>query len=205
MIRTRVSGNRWNAVHRGVYVTHNGPVTAQQRLWAASLAAGAGEPALLGGLSALGVLGLRRFDSDLVHVLLPSDRRDHDPPMGVVVHRTVHLPPEDIHATGSPPCTRAARSVIDAAQWARSVDEARAIIAISFQQRLIAGDRIERKLTQMPVVRRRALIRRTAIDARGGSHTLSELDLVGLCRRHGLPEPTRQVVRPDRSGRMRYL
>ena len=52
---------------------------------------------------------------------------------------------------------------------------------------------------------RRALILRTARDASEGSHTISEFDIVSLCRTHGLPVPSRQVIRTDASGRRRYL
>ena len=34
---------------------------------------------------------------------------------------------------------------------------------------------------------------------------MSEIDFVRLCRRHGLPEPMRQAVRVEPSGRRRYL
>ena len=34
---------------------------------------------------------------------------------------------------------------------------------------------------------------------------MSELDFIGLCRRHGLPDPRLQVVRRDRDGRRRWL
>jgi very-short-patch-repair endonuclease len=34
---------------------------------------------------------------------------------------------------------------------------------------------------------------------------LAELDFVDLCRRHHLPEPSRQTVRRDATGRRRYL
>lgn len=57
----------------------------------------------------------------------------------------------------------------------------------------------------MPRVRRRRLILSTATDAAGGAHSLGELDLLGLVRRAGLPEPSRQVVRRDSAGRRRYL
>lgn len=202
--RNAASG-RWRAEHRGVYVTHNGPLTQHQRLWVASLAVGSGRPALLGGLSALQVLGLRRFTSSAVHVLLPSGQRDHNPPDGVRVHRTSRLPPEDIHLRADPPCTHAPRSVVDAAQWARSDTEARTIIAATFQQRLVGGDEVERVLARMPIVGRRALILSTARDARDGSETITELDFVSLCRTGGLPVPSRQVIRKDASGRKRYL
>jgi very-short-patch-repair endonuclease len=202
--RNTASG-RWRAEHRGVYVTHNGPLTPHQHLWVASLAVGSGRPALLGGLSALAVLGLRRFTSSAVHVLIPSRCRDNNPPAGVRVHRTSHLPAIDIHQRSDPPCTHAPRSVVDAAQWARSDAEARTIIAAAFQQRLVGGDEVERVLGRMPTVRRRALVLRTAKDACDGSETITELDLVSLCRTSGLPIPSRQVIRRDASGRKRYL
>ena len=201
----RVASGRWRAAHRGVYVAHTGPVTEQQRLWIAVLAVGCGRPTYLGGLSALSVLGLRRFDSRAIHVLLPASRRDRDPPPGVVVHRTRHLAVEDRVRTANPPCTAPARSVIDAAQWARSDDEARTIIAASFQQRLVSGDEIDGVLGRLPVINRRALIISTVADARTGSETVSELDLLRICRDAGLPLPSRQVFRIDATGRPRYL
>ncbi len=201
----RVASGRWRAAHRGVYVAHSGPVTDHQRLWIAVLGVGGTRPALLAGLSALLVLGLRRFTSRAVHVLLPARHRDRDPPPGVIVHRTRTLPPDDRRERAGPPCTRAPRSVVDAAQWARSDDEARTIIAATFQQRLVGGEEIQGVLARMPQVRRRALIMQTVEDARDGSETVTELDLVGLCRASGLPIPSRQMFRKDSSGRTRYL
>jgi hypothetical protein len=204
VLSSKVSSGRWQAPHRGVYVTHNGPLTATQQLWVASLAVGAGVPALLGGLTALTVRGLQRFTSPHIHVLLPARRRCIRPPAGVLVHRTRVLRISDV-CQSAPPTTTAARSVVDAASWARSDAEARTIVAISFQQGLVVGDQVERALRRNPGVRRHALIRRTAADASGGSHSLAELDLVTLCRRAALPVPTRQVFRPDAAGRPRYL
>jgi hypothetical protein len=42
-------------------------------------------------------------------------------------------------------------------------------------------------------------------DIEGGSRAMSEIDLVRLCRRAGLPVPVRQRMRLDSSGRRRYL
>jgi very-short-patch-repair endonuclease len=201
----RVAAKKWRAEHRGVYVTHNGPLTAPQRLWAASLAVGNGKPALLGGLSALHVLGLRRFESDAIHILLPPGRKDRDPPPAVRIHRTSRLPDEDTDWKADPPCTLAPRSVVDAAQWARTDKEARTIIAMSFQQRLVGGFQVHRALERFKVIKRRALIASTAADAMDGSETVTELDLLNLCREEGLPLPSRQVIRKDASGRQRYL
>jgi very-short-patch-repair endonuclease len=54
-------------------------------------------------------------------------------------------------------------------------------------------------------MRRRALAIETIGDLAGGAQTLSEIDLVKLCRRAGLPVPDLQERRRDRDGRRRYL
>jgi very-short-patch-repair endonuclease len=204
-IERRVASGRWRAAHRGVYVTHSGPVSREQMRWVAVLAAGAGRPALLAGLSALEVLGLRGYPSEAIHVLLPAGRQDHDAPPWVIMHRTARLARSDVHDLGQPPCTMPARSLIDAAQWARDDDRARAIVAAGFQQRLVNADDMAAVLARMPRARRRALIRRAVDDASIGAHSLPEAEFRRLCRRAGLPEPTRQVRRRDASGRNRYL
>ncbi len=57
----------------------------------------------------------------------------------------------------------------------------------------------------MPRARRRSLILEMATDARGGSHSLPEVEFRQLCRRYRLPMPTRQLRRTDPRGRNRYL
>jgi hypothetical protein len=98
-----------------------------------------------------------------------------------------------------------ARSVVDAAQWAGTDDDAVAIVAACFQQRLVTGDEIAGALARAPVARRRRLIVAAANDAAGGSHSLPEVEFLRGCRRAGLPEPSRQVMRTDAAGRKRYL
>jgi very-short-patch-repair endonuclease len=201
-IRHRLESQRWQQPHRAVYVTHSGPITAVQRTWIAALSA---DSALLGGASALEVHGLRGHQPTVIHLLLPADKRCDEPPANVVVHRTAHLPTDDIHRLGSPPCTNAARSVVDAAQWAPTDHDARAIVAAGFQQRLVGADDVHEVLRRMPRTRRRSLISDMATDARGGSHSLPEAEFRQLCRRYRLPMPTRQLRRTDASGRRRYL
>ncbi|WP_325048887.1 DUF559 domain-containing protein, partial [Micromonospora craterilacus] len=202
-IRHRVGSGRWRQVHRAVYITHNGPVTPAQLPWIAVLAAG--PTAVLGGLSAARAWGLRRYDDGLAHVLLPARHQTRSMPPRIRVHRTTILTDEDVLAVGQPRRTMPARSLVDAAQWAPNDDEARAIIAAGFQQRLVGGDHVQRVLDRLPRARRRSLIGQTAADAAGGAHSLSELDFLGLVRSAGLPEPTRQAVRRDAAGRRRYL
>ncbi|NES26305.1 DUF559 domain-containing protein [Micromonospora terminaliae] len=201
-IRHRLATGRWRQVHRAVLVAHNGPVGAAQLRWIAVLAAG--PTALLGGLTAAQAGGLRGFPDRVVHLLLPAAVRRAPLPTGVRAHRTSHLPGRDALPVGLPPRTAAARSVVDAAQWAAGDGQARAIVAAAFQQRLVGGDDLH-EVDRMPRLRRRRLILTTASDAAGGAHSLGELDLSSLVRRAGLPEPTRQQVRRDATGRRRYL
>lgn len=203
-IRHRLASGRWRAAHRGVYLTTTGPVTVHQRRWIAALTAGQGRIAPLAGLSALAVLGLRGHPDRPIRVLIGIDRQDTDPLPGVRVHRTRHLPPEDLHRAGRPPCTMPGRSVIDAAQWARTDDEAVIIIAAAVQQRLVGAVDLAPVLARGWRLRRRAVIEAAVADAVGGAHSGNEVDFARLCRRAGLPEPSRQVVRVDPTGRRRY-
>jgi hypothetical protein len=184
-------------------VTHNGPITAAQRRWIAVLAAGDG--ATLAGLSAAEAGGLRGHADGKVHLMVPAERRPAGLGPDVVVHRSTRLDATDVLANGRPPRTRMARSIIDAAQWARSDDQARVVIAACFQQRLVALRSVEAVLGRLCRTRRRQLILQTARDAAGGAHSLAEIDLTRLCHMHGLPEPAHQLVRHDATGRRRYL
>lgn len=202
-LRHRVRAGRWRRVHPRAYVTHSGPVTADQRLWIAVLAAGRG--AVLAGGTALAGYGLHRYAGPGIHLLVPARRHPSDLPPGVVVHRTTVLPGEDVHRMAAPPRTMPARSVIDAAQWARSDDEACAIVAAAFQRGLVAADELRGVLDRLPRARRRSVIATATSDAAGGSHSLAELDYLRRSRRYGLPEPTRQQQRRDAAGKRRYL
>ncbi len=203
-LRHRVSSGRWRRLHRTIYLTSDTEPTEDQQMWAAVLAVGEG--AVLAGTTAL----RHRYRISQrwghgIHVLVPSSRRDKDAPVGVVVHRTTVLPEEDVHAMAAPPCTMPARSLVDAAQWARTDEQATAVVAAGFQRRLVNLADIEAVLGRLSRAKRRAVILRAARDAEGGSHSLAEIDYLRLNRRFGLPEPTRQHRRKDASGRQRYL
>jgi very-short-patch-repair endonuclease len=197
----RLRRHRWQCPERGVIVAHSGPVTRQQQLWAAVL--GAGRHAVLAGAGAATLEGLRGYDRPAIDVLIPAGRRARAM-AGVRVHRTTVLPAHHVR-WAAPPRTVIARSVIDAAAWARTDDDARAIVAAAFQQRRVLPRELESTLEVMPRSHRRALVLETAALAAGGAHALTELNLVTLCRRHNLPLPDQQVRRTDSSGRNRYL
>jgi very-short-patch-repair endonuclease len=209
-IRHRLETGRWQRAHRAVFRLYGGALTLRQRYWIAVLAATPGPstwdaaPACLGGLSALELHGLRAITAPSVHLVVTGQRRP-GAPAGVVVHRVRNLDEHERHPAAHPPSTSIGRAVVDAASWARSDDEARLIIAASFQQRLVSETEIHRVLDHAPNVRRRHLILCTSRDAAAGSHSLGELSLVAICRDARLPLPTRQMRRRDSRGRNRYL
>jgi hypothetical protein len=125
------------------------------------------------------------------------------PPAGIHIHRTWIAPQLATHLR--PPATVPGRAVFEAAAWARSDREAVLIVAASFQPNRVTLPGVRRAAAELGWSRRHALVITTAKDCDGGSHSLSELDLLQLCRRERLPIPDRQVVRRDRTGRRRYV
>lgn len=211
-VRHLVRSGRWQRPMRGVLVTHTGRLDRHQQLWVAVLAAG--DAAVLAGLAAAEQDGLRKVRSrrgDVIDIYIPAARRAPDllrrlpagmPP--VLVHRTRHLPKQD-RQRGRPVRTAIHRSLVDAAQWAVDDEEAQTVLAAGCQQRLVEPAEILDVAHRIRGLHRRALIRQTAHDLAGGAQALSEIDLVRLCRRFGLPLPAHQQRRIDTSGRARYL
>ncbi|MEJ3749701.1 DUF559 domain-containing protein [Actinomycetes bacterium KLBMP 9797] len=209
LLRGKVRSGQWRRICRGLFVTHNGPLTWGQTLWVAVLAAGPG--VLLAGLTAAHEGGVRFGRANAIH-LLGSARRTYADvrrrlPLempAVVIHRTEVLPHDHVQI-GRPIRTTMARAVVDGAQWARTDTEARGLVAAACQQRRVTPAEIRDVLSALPRARRRALVLETAAYAEGGAEALSEIDLVKLCRRYGLPTPDLQERRRDNSGRNRYL
>src|SRR5690348_15207180 len=73
-VQHRLDSGRWRRAHRGVYVTHDGPLTRRQQYWIAYLSAG--RRAYLAGLTAAELCGLRWRAADAIHVLIPAAARD---------------------------------------------------------------------------------------------------------------------------------
>ena len=204
----RLHTGDWQGVLPGVAVTHSGTPTRRQLLWAAVLAAGPG--AALSGDEALVLHGMQLPEPPVVHVAVPEPRllrvreaAHPDGPVPVVLHRTRGLAGW-VHPVRRPPVVRPAPAVLHAAAWAPSDRAAEWRIAAAVQQRVVTPDGVAAALREMPKVHRRALVRAVLEDVRQGAHARSELDLLALLRRNGLPRPDR-LQRPVRAGGLRYL
>lgn len=170
-----------------------------------------GSRARLGGLAALQEMGWEH-GCDFIDIVVPRGHRANKRKLPGAVR--LHF--ADVPSSGlwevSPsadsvrpvPRTAAARSLVDAAAWARSSREATFVVVSTLQAGLTSVDDLSVELQQRSNTRRRGLVRQIVVEFQGGSQSMGELDFVRECRRRGLPEPRRQVSRRDASGRSRF-
>jgi hypothetical protein len=195
-VRHAVASGRWQSPHRGIVVTHSGPLSAdEQELVALHTCAPA---SALAGLSALRHDGFTGFASDKTFIVLPegADRPDAVP---FITHWSTDLGPADVHPFREPRRTRPARSLIDAASWCEHDRYARTIVLAGMQQGLVGARQMHEALDRRGMCHRRGLIRESVLDATGGIQSLPERDFDDIRRGAGLPTPTRQgkVEGPD--------
>jgi len=198
--RAQIAAGRWTALPHRAVVVGGARGTAPAAWWTAL--AEVGRPAALGGVTALMADGLTGFDEDLVHVWLPKSSRVTRPD-GVRVHETRRWGPSD-HAEVGIPRARPAVAAVQAALWAVSQRQAVLTIVMPVQQRLTRAQDVADLLDRDRRHRFRSCLRLGVADIVDGAHFMNELDFARLCRGHGLPEPSRQVVRQGAGGRI-YL
>ncbi len=88
-----------------------------------------------------------------------------------------------------------------AALWARSDRQAALVLTMTVQQGIATPEPIALELLRVLRDKRRLLVHQVVLDLLGGVRSLGELDFARECRRRGLPEPSRQVVRRGHNGR----
>lgn len=197
-VRTEIEAGRWHRAGRHTVVVDGIVPTGRACLWWAVWESGSG--AALDGVSALIAAGLRGFETDHIDVALPRTSRRHRLP-GVVMHRQVE--PDPVINAGIPR-VRPEHAVLHAAQWAATDRTAMLVLCLAIHQRLVPPTRVLSAWSQTSRSPRRALLDATIRDVCDGAQSLGELDFTRLCRRYGLPPPSRQVVRALPSGRV-YL
>ena len=196
----QVDAGRWRTYGDQAIAVHPMPLGFRSRcrvsVWEA------GEHAVLDGSSALTWSGLEKFE-DGIHVLVPwpGKARRWD---GSVVHPSRLWTPDDFVTQSGLPTTRPDVAAIRAAMWARSDRAGATVMTMTVQQRLATGDDVLLEAKRLNRHRRRPLILAVAKDIADGAQALSELDFAAICRRRGLPEPTRQHLREGQHGRV-YL
>jgi very-short-patch-repair endonuclease len=196
-IRAHVRGRRWHLIGDQVVVLHNGPISLQGMQWAAVFQGG--PRAHLDGASALVAGGLRRFDVSKIRVSVPRGARvrrtrEFD------IRQTRRWTPDEVVDVGIPRSTPAVAAV-RGALWARSNRQAALVLTMTVQQGLATAEQLAVAALAVRRDKRRRLVHAVVLDLLGGARSLGEIDVARECRRRGMPEPTRQVLRRDKNNR----
>jgi hypothetical protein len=194
LIARKLRRREWARVHPGVYVDHTGPLTWQQRAWAAVLYA---HPAALAGRSALRAHGVRGHDRDEIHVVVPHARKVRRRP-GIRIERLTDFD-SAVQSNLSPPRVRVEHALVRVASSAPSDDAAVGVLADACQSRRTTAARLSDELRETPSLPRRRLLLGIVDDVASGAFSVLERRFLQRVERaHGLPRGRRQ--RPDRSG-----
>ncbi len=197
-VRTEFRAQRWTSGGRHTVVLGHRIATDVGRRWQAVWESGSG--AALDGASALIAHGMTGFTPHVIDVAVQPVVRAHRLD-GVRLRRYRRLAPR---ARLGIPRVAAAEATVHAAQWALSDRQAALLVCLGVQQGITCAEHLLAAWSQVGRSPRRRFLDGVIRDVCDGAHSLGELDVARVCRRYGLPEPSRQVVRELPSGR-RYL
>ena len=200
-VRNQVRALRWVTRTPRVLSCFTGQLTTEQRRWLAVLHAG--PRSMLGGLTAAEHLGMKRWERDIITVLV-DDELAFEPVEGVEFFRSRRSFELLAASRAGVPCCQLEPAVLMWAGYDAGDRAAHAILASAVQQRLTTAERLQDWINRLKPLRRAPAFRLTLEDVAGGSHSGSELDVVRLCKRHGFLLPQRQVSRRDSAGRQRW-
>jgi hypothetical protein len=196
--RAQLAALRWQRFGRAI-VRHNGKLSRAELCDVALV--NCGPRAMLTSFTALERAGLKGWEREAVHVLVPRGAR---------IRRAQGVPLR-VHYTDSWPdrtrpvqIDRVPRAAVLAAAAFSSPRPACGVLAAVVQQRLARAEDLVTALQGATRTRHRAGLLAAAHDIAQGAQALSEIDFVRLCRDAGLPPPEHQAVRLFR-GRRRYL
>ncbi len=197
MVKAEVRGGRWRRVGRNLLCVHTGPLSRQSMFWVALLSGG--PRAYLDGVSSLQAAGLKGYDESTIRVTVPRGARVYRP-RGIDVRQTRRWSWEDLEP-GPLRRSRNAIAAIRGGLWARSAKQGALLLTMAVQQQLATPEELGTALLRIKRDKRRAFLQAIILDLLGGVRSIAELDVAGECRRRGLPEPDRQVVRRGRNGK----
>ncbi len=196
-ITAELRAGRWRAHGRQTVAVHTGDLTGRAPYWSAVFEAG--PRAVVDGASALLLAGLDNWQPDAIRVSVPRGARVHRR-RGTVVRQTRRLREDDVVPVGVPR-VRPEVAAVRAGLWAVTDRQAATVMSMAVQQRLTTPEAVGVALLDVRRDKRRRLLESVVLDLLGGAQSMGEIDFGRECRRRGLPEPSRQVVRRGPSGR----
>jgi very-short-patch-repair endonuclease len=195
-VRANVRATRWRRIGTQAIALQTGPLTQDGKLWSAVFEGG--PRAHLDGASALVAGGLENFSVERIRVSVPRGARVRRT-KALDVRQTRRWSEADVAPSGLPR-TRPMVAAVRAALWAASDKQAALLLTMTVQQGLTTAELIGEQMLRIRRDRRRAFVHGVVLDLLGGVRSLAELEVARECRRRGLPEPSRQVVRRGRNG-----
>lgn len=197
-VRAQLRAQRWQRVWTRSICLTTGEVSLRGRQWAAVFEGG--DRGMLDGEASLIASGLTGYDpSPVIRVSVPRGVKPLSG-RGLDIRRTRRWSATDRVEVGVPR-TRVPVAAVRAAMWARSDKQAALLLTMPVQQGMTTAEHVGRALLAVRRDRRRELMHGVVTDLLGGVRSIGELDFARECRRRGLPEPDRQVVRRGRDGR----
>jgi very-short-patch-repair endonuclease len=142
---------------------------------------------------------LKHFEEPRIRVSVPRGGRVRRA-RGLDIRQTRRWASDDVVGDGVPR-SRPAVAAVRAALWARSNKQAALVMTMTVQQGLAGAPEIAEEMLRVRRDKRRLFLHAVLLDLLGGVRSLSELEFARECRRRGIPEPTRQVVRRTALGR----
>jgi len=168
----------------GVYAAVTGAVTTDQRDMAALLYGGQGS--MITGQAAMRGLRISAAVGETIDVLIPAARRRQSTGFAAT-HRTIRMPGLWV-AEGPLRYAMAPRAVADAARYAASLTEARAIVAGAVQKRMCPVGLLLEELAAGPW-QGSGFLRKVLAEVADGVRSVAEADFRTLILRAGLPRP----------------
>ncbi len=199
-VRNQLRARRWAQRTSSVFSTTTGPLSREQRLWQAVLHAG--PTALIGGLTAAELHGMKNWSRDDITVLV-DDELSFDPIEGVRFFRS-RRQLVSMRSARALPLSQLEPAVLLFAGYEPNRRTAHGAVAATVQQRLTTPDRLSGWLARMTPLRRAPELRLLLQDIAGGAHSLSEIDLRRACKEFAVAPPRGQKGRRDRQGRRRW-
>ena len=198
-VAAQLAAGRWQLCGTAV-VLHNTGLTRDERCRVALI--NCGPRAVLTSFTAAEACELRGWQRPEIHVLAPAGTT-HPRFPGLVLHRTGDWARARVVAGRR--LHRLAPALVIAASGFPTPRPGSGLLAAAVQQHLLLPGDLQAAIDAAPRTRHRAALLSAVADIAQGAQALSEIDFGRLCRRFGLPEPTRQAVRAEPSGRRHYL
>lgn len=167
--RCRKVGGSWWRPLLGLVALARGTLTVHQRLVAALLVTG--EDALVTGLAACRLYGLKNVpEHDFVHVLI-GHRSRHRSEGFLVAERTTRMPPSRV--LDDVRCAALPRAVLDGARRLARIDEVRALLCEAVQRRMVTVSALREEI-EAGSCRGSALVRAVIVELEDGVRSAAE-------------------------------